>query len=152
MRPITVLVIGTCIRCLAASLSLCPETLSISVFYNALLWPDQDWNLLIRSQLEHLKSTGLAECSAVHVVMSVPAAHGNMTYEQLEDLLEQGKRLVREVLGGRHGKQPARTIVTQVHENSFEFPALHLLWLLAQVYVSETAKHVVRIVSNDFLH
>ena len=152
MRPFIVLVIGTCIRCLAASFSPCPDTLSISVVYNALLWPDQDWDLLIRSQLEHLKGIGLAGCSAVHVVMSVPAAHGNMTYEQLEDLLKQGKELVREVLGSRHGPQPARTIISQVHENSFEFPALHLLWLLAQVCPTEIAHHVVQALGSIVVH
>ena len=151
MRPITILVISICIRCLAAGVSPCPDTLSISVVYNALLWPDQDWELLIRSQLEHLKGTGLAGCSAVYVVMSVPAAHGNMTYEQLENLLGQGKRLVRDVLGSQHGPQPARTIVSQVHENSFEFPALHLLWLLAQVDPSEIITHVVRLLSHDLV-
>lgn len=127
------IILGACIHSAVASSSRCPNALSISVVYNALIWPDQDWRLLITSQLEHLKSTGLAECSAIHVAMSVPAAHGNMTYGQLEDLLLQGKQLVHESLSIRHEGQPAGTIVSQVHENSFEYPALHLLWLLAQV-------------------
>ncbi len=111
----------------------CPSGVQIYVVHNCLIWPDQDWELLIRSQLEHLQATGLTECAIVNVALSVPALHGNFTYEELEDLLDSGRQLVHTILPSTHPGRKTGTIVSQVHENSYEFPGLHLLWQLAQV-------------------
>ena len=105
----------------------CPQDLRISVVYNALIWPDQDWELLIRSQLDHLNAIGIVDCSTVHVVLSVPAVHGNLTYGHLESLLGEGREMVQGVLQSQHAGQPTGMVLSQVHENSFEYPGLHLL-------------------------
>ena len=111
----------------------CPTSMKLSVVYNCFIWPDQDWALLIRSQLENLVRIGLADCASVDVVVSIPASHAGLTYDQLEGLLNDGRELVRSMLPARQAGQPRHTTVTQVHENSLEYPGLHLLWLLAQV-------------------
>ena len=111
----------------------CPQGVRTSVVYNALIWPDQDWGRLIRYQLEHLNALGIVDCSTVHVVLSIPAAHGNMSYGQLESLLADGRKIVQGVLQSQHAGQPTGMVLSQVHENSFEYPGLHLLWTLAQV-------------------
>ena len=101
--------------------------------HNCLLWPDQDWELLIRSQLEHLRRTGLTDCAITNVALSVPAFHGNATYDELESLLESGRQLVHSILPMKHSGTSTGTIISQVHENSYEYPGIHLLWQLAQV-------------------
>ena len=111
----------------------CPRGIAITVVFNCFIWPDQDWALLVRSQLDNLVSTGLADCANIHVVMSIPSAHDGWTYEQLEGLLTQGRALVSSILTIRHPGQSRGAIISQIHENSFEYPALHLLWLLATV-------------------
>ena len=107
--------------------------MNISVVYGCLIWPDQDWELLIRSQLESLLATGLAECATVNVAMSIPAAHSNLTYGELEDMLAAAHHLIRSILPGRRPHHVTGSTISQIHENSFEYPSLHLLWLLAQV-------------------
>lgn len=119
----------------------CPSGVQIYVVHNCLIWPDQDWELLIRSQLEHLQATGLTECAIVNVALSVPALHGNFTYEELEDLLDSGRQLVHTILPSTHPGRKTGTIVSQVHENSYEFPGLHLLWQLAQVSTTGCRDH-----------
>ncbi len=111
----------------------CPHDAYISVIYNCLIWPDQAWATLIRYQLEHLLRTGIADCATIHVVMSIPASHANLTYDELESLLGEGRQLVHSILPVRQSTQITGTLLSQVHENSFEYPGLHLLWLLAQV-------------------
>lgn len=115
----------------------CPMSMKLSVVFNCFIWPDQNWALLIRSQLEHLVSSGLADCASVDVVVSIPASHAGLTHEQLEDILKDGQKLVRSILPSRQPGQPRRTI-SQIHENSFEYPGVHLLWLLAQVSYART--------------
>ena len=117
----------------AAATSPCPSGIQIYVVHNCLIWPDQEWELLIRSQLEHLQRTGLTDCAITNVALSVPAYHGNYTYEELEDLLNSGRQLVHNTLPSIHSGTRTGTIVSQVHENSYEFPGIHLLWQLAQV-------------------
>lgn len=111
----------------------CPVGIQITVVYNALIWPEQNWNLLIRGQLVHLVETGIAECANTHVTLSTPAISPNLTYENLEELLDQARRLVHEILPKRSSQSHRGAVVSQVHENSFEYPGLHLLYLLAQV-------------------
>ena len=111
----------------------CPGSMRISVVFSCFLWPDQDWELLIRSQLENLVTNGLAECAVIHVVMTVPSSHTGFTYDELEGLLAKGRHLVHSILPIRRPGNRSGAVVTQVHENSFEYPAIHLLWLLAQV-------------------
>jgi len=57
----------------------------------------------------------------------------NLTYKNLEELLEQARRLVHEILPIKSSHLHRGAVVSQVHENSFEYPGLHLLILLAQV-------------------
>lgn len=121
----------------------CPKSMKLAVVYNCFIWPDQDWAFLIRSQLENLVSIGLADCATVDVVVSIPASHAGLTYDQLEGVLKDGRELVRSILPARQAGQPRHTTVTQVHENSFEYPGLHLLWLLAQVSHPESHVHTV---------
>jgi len=111
----------------------CPDAVSIRVVYNCLLWPDQNWQLLVRQQVENMVTIGLTDCANIHVVTSVPSTHNNMTYDQLESLLDEARQLVASILP--RGERPRTTgaVVSQVHENSFEYPGLHLLWTLAQV-------------------
>jgi len=111
----------------------CPAGIKITVVHNALIWPEQDWSLLIKSQLVHLVETGIAECASTHVTLSIPAITPNLTYENLEVLLEQARRLVQEILPMKSSHLHRGAVVSQVHENSFEYPGLHLLYLLAQV-------------------
>lgn len=111
----------------------CPRSIRISVVFSCFLWPNQDWELLIRSQLENLVTNGLADCAPIHVVMTVPSSHPGLTYDQLEGLLAKGRDLVLSILPIRRLGHPRGAVVTQIHENSFEYPATHLLWLLAQV-------------------
>ena len=72
----------------------CPRSMRISVVFSCFLWPDQNWELLIRSQLENLVSNGLADCAPIHVVMTVPSSHAGLTYDDLEGLLAKGRDLV----------------------------------------------------------
>ena len=123
----------------AAANTSCPEAVNITVIYNCMIWPDQDWKMIITQQLQDLVSIGLDECARIHVVMSVPTTHSQLAYDQLEHLLLEGRQVVASVLHIQH--QPDRiggTVVSQVHENSFEYPGLHLLWLLAQVRLRGT--------------
>lgn len=68
----------------------CPDV-KLVVVQNALVWPDQNWQLLIGSQLQQLSDIGLAECASIHVVLSAPVTANNYTYSQLEDMLAEGK-------------------------------------------------------------
>ena len=101
--------------------------------HNCFIWPDQDWKPLIESQLDHLRRTGLTDCAITNIALSVPALHGNATYEELEGLLESGQQLVHSILPSKHSGTSVGTIISQVHENSYEYPGIHLLWQLAQV-------------------
>ena len=111
----------------------CSDTVNITVVYNCIIWPDQDWMLIIQEQLKNLASVGLAERANVHVVMSIPYTHSQHTYDELENMLIEGRQLVASILPARRLFYTRETVVSQVHENSFEYPGLHLLWLLAQV-------------------
>lgn len=117
----------------SADITTCPVGMKITVVCNALIWPDQDWALLIRSQLEQLQETGIVECARIHVALSVPAFHQNLTYEALEEELEKGRRLVQQSLPSERNGLSTNVVISQVHENAHEYPGLHLLWLLAQV-------------------
>ena len=119
----------------------CPQDAYISVIYNCLIWPDQAWASLITYQLEHMMQTGIADCATIHVVMSIPASHTNLTYDELESLLGEGRQLIRSILPVRQSTKITGTVLSQVHENSFEYPGLHLLWLLAQVGTSPCPGH-----------
>ena len=116
-----------------ASVIDCPVGIKITVVCNALIWPDQNWELLIRSQLDQLQQTGIVECASIYVALSVPAFHRNLSYEALEEALAEGRRLVQSRLPAHHNGLSRNVVVSQVHENSNEYPGLHLLWLLAQV-------------------
>ena len=107
------------------SQEVCPDT-KITVVYNALLWPDNDWRLIIRGQLNDLVKSGLPDCADVHVALSAPASHGNWTYATLVELMEEGASLVHSV---PHG---GRLNVIRHHDNMMEYPGLHTLWQLAQ--------------------
>lgn len=133
MRTSFVLLVLTCSAAAAAAEPACPESVSITVVYNCIIWPDQDWRLIITEQLQHLVSVGLAGCANIQVVMSIPSTHAEHSYEGLETLLADGRRLVASVLPPRRSGYTAGTVLSQVHENSFEYPGLHLVWLLAQV-------------------
>jgi len=135
MRACTLLLLLTHLL-VCAQAEPCPHDAYISVIYNCLIWPDQDWASLITYQLEHLMRTGIADCATIHVVMSIPASHTNLTYDELESLLGEGRQLVRSILPVRQSTKITGTLLSQVHENSFEYPGLHLLWLLAQVCTS----------------
>ncbi len=77
--------------------------------------------------------TGLADCATIHVVMSIPASHSKLTYDELELLLYEAQQLVHSILPVRRSTNETGAILSQVHENSYDYPGLHLLWLLAQV-------------------
>ena len=113
----------------------CPEAIQLKVVYNCVIWPEHNWQLPIRQHLENLASIGLADCANIHVVTSISATHAGseLTNDQLEDLLLEARELVASVLPMRHAPGRKGTIVSQVHEHSFEYPGLHLLWTLAQV-------------------
>ena len=115
----------------------CLEAVNIKVVYNCLLSPDHDWEPLAKQQLEKLVVTGSAECASIDVVTSIPSNHNDITYDQLESLLVQARKLVASVLLmsviTRHGPFTKTPVVSQVPENSLEYPGLHLLWSLAQV-------------------
>lgn len=111
----------------------CPPDASISVVYNCFIWPDQAWASLITYQLKHIMRTGIADCATIHVVMSIPAFHSKLTYDELELLLDEGQQLVHSILPVRRSTNDRGAILSQVHENSYDYPGLHLLWLLAQV-------------------
>lgn len=98
----------------------CPECFCLAV---------SNWRLLLRSQLENLKSTGIADCAAIYVVISGPHTHENHTFSQIESLLNQARELVYDILPRNRGRG---AFVSTVHENSFELPGLQLLWLLSQ--------------------
>ena len=135
MRGSLVLLLLTCSAscCGVVAGSVCPDGVNITVVYNCIIWPDQDWRLIITEQLQNLVSVGLAECANVHVVMSIPSIHAEHSYEGLELLLADGRQIVASVLPPRRSRYTAGTVVSQIHENSFEYPGLHLTWLLAQV-------------------
>ena len=114
----------------------CLGIIDTHIVYNCLLWPEQQWKHVVRSQLEHLVATGITECATVHIVLSTPAVHDNHTYLQLEAVLQEGSAMVRALLPRRDGT----VTVTQVHENSFEYPGIHLLWLLGQVRICSNCK------------
>lgn len=127
------LVVGFYICNSAAAFTPCPQGVNISVVYGCLIWPDQNWELLISSQLQSLLGSGLAECATVNVAMSIPNEHAHFTYEELEDMLAAAHHLVRTILPGRRPPHITGSTISQIHENAFEYSGLHLLWLLAQV-------------------
>ena len=128
----------------ASAAEACPTGIQIYVVHNCLIWPDQDWALLIRSQLDHLQRSGLTDCAITNVALSVPALHANFTYEELEDLLNSGRQLVHTILPSINSATRTGVIVSQVHENSYEFPGIHLLWQLAQVSTTTPITYSVR--------
>lgn len=137
MRACTLLLLLThLLTIVCAQAEPCPHDAYISVIYNCLIWPDQDWASLITHQLEHPMQTGISDCATIHVVMSIPASHTSLTYDELESLLGEGRQLIRSILPDRQSTKMTGTLLSQVHENSFEYPGLHLLWLLAQVCIS----------------
>ena len=68
----------------------CPDV-KLVVVHNALIWPDNDWQLLIGAQLAHLRETGLAACASAHVVLSAPTTTEHFTFSQMEDMLADGR-------------------------------------------------------------
>eukprot|EP00668_Euglena_longa_P005242 GGOE01006171.1.p1 GENE.GGOE01006171.1~~GGOE01006171.1.p1 ORF type:complete len:285 (-),score=26.39 GGOE01006171.1:559-1413(-) len=127
----------------------CPEAINITVIYNALIWPRNDWKLVISRQLMHLKETGLHECSVIHAFLSAPTHDSHKSkkkksfdYEELETLLKEGSELVYSILPKwRPGK--FGSVVTQIHENSFEFPGIHYMWAMATALDEPTASRTV---------
>ena len=86
MRACTLLLLLThLLTIVCAQAEPCPHDAYISVIYNCLIRPDQDWASLITHQLEHLMWTGTSDCATIHVVMimSIPASHTNLTYVSL---------------------------------------------------------------------
>ena len=124
--------------CVDAEIMHCPVGFRLTVVSNALIWPDQNWELLITSQLAQLGEIGIVDCASVHVALSIPAFHNNLTYEALEEELEKGRRLIQERLPAKRDGLPSSVVVSQRHENSHEYPGLHLLWLLAKVSIRPT--------------
>jgi hypothetical protein len=108
----------------------CPNA-EITVVYNALVWPDNDWQLIIKGQLLDLRNSGLASCSALYVVLSAPAVQAGFDHLQVEELLTQGRDVIYDIIPAREPGSRTGAIVTLVHENSFEYSGVHLLWLLA---------------------
>ena len=127
------LLIGLWTSATVVAATTCPHDINVTVIYNCMIWPDQDWKLVISQQLQNLVFIGLAECAKIHVVMSVPSTHPELAYDQLEHLLFEGREVVASILHLQHSPGTGGTVISQVHENSFEYPGLHLLWLLAQV-------------------
>jgi hypothetical protein len=120
----------------------CPKS-AITVVYNALVWPDNDWKLVIKGQLLDLRNSGLTECAALHVVLSAPAVHPGVDHAQMENFLAQGRDLIYDIVPAREPGADAGAIVSLVHENAFEYPGVHLLWMLAKrVPQSEAARHI----------
>ena len=104
----------------------CPQDVNITIVYNAFLWPSQNWRMIIAGQLNDLVTSGLLDCAELHVALSAPASHPDLTYVGLEDLLWEGAALVRSIPGGGHVR------VVPHFFNSMEYPGLHTLWQLAQ--------------------
>lgn len=112
--------------------AVCPP-LAIHVVYNAFIAPAQNWKIIVSGQLERLKEFGLPSCSTTHVVLSTvhSALKNNASYSDLETLLLEARALIESILPPKNAKTPG-IFVSTVHENSYEFPGLHLLWTLAQ--------------------
>ena len=73
-------------RGVSADIEGCPVGIKITVVHNALIWPEQDWPLLIKSQLTNLAEIGIIDCANIHVALSVPTISPILTYEALEEL------------------------------------------------------------------
>jgi hypothetical protein len=120
----------------------CPNS-SITVVYNALVWPNNDWKLIVKGQLLDLRNSGLSLCSALHVVLSAPAVHPGVDHSQMEKWLAEGRDLIYGIIPARGPGSRTGAIVSLVHENAFEYHGVHLLWMLAkQVPKPEATSHL----------
>ena len=104
----------------------CPQGVNITIVYNAFLWPEQNWRMVITGQLNDLVACGLLQCAELHVALSAPSSHPERTYFGLESLLLEGAALVHSIPGG------GRVRIVPHLDNSMEYPGLHTLWQLAQ--------------------
>ena len=104
----------------------CPQGANITVVYNAFVWPENNWRMIIASQLSDLVKSGLLNCAHIHVALSVPSSHPGFTYSGLENLLAEGAALIHSAPGGGQMR------VVPHLDNFFEYPGLDTLWHLAQ--------------------
>jgi hypothetical protein len=122
--------------------SSCPAY-AITVVQNAFLWPASDWRVIFGGQLRDLRDSGLVHCAAVHIVLSAPHGTVDHNHAKMEGLLSEARILAYSIMPRKVAASRVGAIVTTVHENSFEHPGLHHLWLLAQsLSAEEAAKHV----------
>jgi hypothetical protein len=122
--------------------SSCPAY-AITVVHNAFVWPAHDWRVIFGGQLRDLRDSRICQCAAVHIVISAPHASKEHDHPKMEGLLAEARILVYSIIPRKVAASRAGAIVSTVHENTYEHPGLHLLWLLAQsLSAEEAAKHV----------
>jgi hypothetical protein len=112
----------------------CPDV-NITVAYNILISPDQDWKFLVSNQLQDVAATGIHHCARMLIAISVPAQHDKNTYLELQMLMRQAVSFVREHRAGR------KALIIQEHENDTEYPAIRSIYRIAHSDVEEEVAH-----------